>query len=404
MPQKHLDVAFIGGPQYDALYSRLPDFERESGYTVNVHVQLPHPALNAHIDEVFAAGTAAYDVISTHVKYAPAQQTWLLPLDAHFSDSDLADFSPALLKLARVGGALVQIPRNVDARILFYRSDLLTNPEEQARFQRQYGRPLRVPQTWDEVRDIATFFTRPPNLFGFAFPGHSSGLFGTFFELVAMAGGTLFDEELNPSFNTAAGRWGLGFLADLYQQGLTPRDLTATYFDEVSQLFRDGRCALAADWPAYYGLLADPQTSAVADVFGAALYPVGPAGTRAVYAGGHSFAIPASVKDVDGALALVRFLTSAESQYLEAQDGAIVPRSAVMARVRSETPSGTVHAKRLALLEETVQNHMLTFPQFAAYPKVEELCAETLQAAIRGQVMLPRALEYMEQQVRDVLA
>ena len=47
---------------------------------------------------------------------------------------------------------------------------------------------------------------------------------------------------------------------------------------------------------------------------------------------------------------------------------------------------------------------MLTFPKFAAYPQVEEVCAETLQAAIRGQVMLPRALEYMEQQVRDVLA
>lgn len=404
MSEKHLNVAFIGGPQYDALYSRLPQFEQETGYAVNVHVRLPHPALNAHIDEVFAAGTAAYDVISTHVKYAPAQADWLLPLDAHFSDSDLADFSPALLKLARLDGALVQIPRNVDARILFYRSDLLTNPEEQARFQRQYGRPLRVPQTWDEVRDLATFFTRPPDLFGFAFPGHSSGLFGTFFELVAMAGGTLFDEELNPSFNTAAGRWALGFLADLYQQGLTPRDLDATYFDEVSQLFRDGRCALAADWPAYYGLLTDPETSAIADSFGVALYPVGPAGKRAVYAGGHSFAIPTSVQDMAGALALVRFLTSPGSLYFEAQTGAIVPRSAVMARVRGETPAGTVHAQRLALLEETIQNHMLTFPKFASYPQVEEVCAETLQAAIRGQVMLPRALEYMEQQVRDVLA
>lgn len=404
MTQKHLNVAFIGGPQYDALYRRLPQFEREYGYAVNVHVQLPHPTLNAHIDEVYAAGTATYDVISTHVKYAPAQQQWLHPLDAYFSDADLADFSPALLKLARVNGALVQIPRSVDARILFYRTDLWSDPAEQERFQRQYGRPLAVPRTWDEVRDIATFFTRPPDLFGFAFPGHSSGLFGTFFELVAMAGGTLFDEQLNPSFNTSAGRWALGFLADLYQQGLTPRDLTTTYFDEVSQLFRDGKCALAADWPAYYGLLTDPQTSAVADRFGVALYPVGPAGKRAVYAGGHSFAIPTSVKDMEGALALVRFLTSPESQYVEAQTGAIAPRKAVMARARSETPSGTVHTQRLALLEETIQNYMLTFPKFAAYPQVEEVCAETLQAAIRGQVMLPRALEYMEQQVRDVLA
>ena len=165
-----------------------------------------------------------------------------------------------------------------------------------------------------------------------------------------MAGGTHFDEALNPSFNTSAGRWALGFLADLYQQGLTPRDLTATYFDEVSQLFRDGQCALIADWPAYYGLLTDPQTSAVAEKFGVALYPVGPAGSRAVYAGGHSFAIPTSVKDTDGALALVRFLTSPESQYAEAQTGAIVPRSAVMARVRGETPAGTVHAQRLSAL------------------------------------------------------
>ena len=404
MTQKHLDVAFIGGPQYDALYSRLPHFEQDTGYAVNVHVQLPHPALNAHIDEVYGAGTATYDVISTHVKYALAQQAWLLPLDSYFPESELADFSPALLKLARVDGALVQIPRTVDARILFYRRDLWSDPAEQERFQRQYGRPLAVPRTWDEVRDAATFFTRPPDLFGFAFPGHSSGLFGTFFELVAMAGGTLFDEALNPSFNTSAGRWALGFLADLYQQGLTPRDLTATYFDEVSQLFRGGQCALAADWPAYYGLLADPQTSAVADVFGAALYPVGPAGTRAVYAGGHSFAIPTSVKDMEGALALVRFLTSAESQYLEAQTGAIVPRRAVMARVRSETPAGTVHAQRLALLEETIQNHMLTFPKFAAYPQVEEVCAETLQASIRGQVMLPRALEFMGEQVQELLS
>ena len=153
MQRKQLDVAFIGGPQYDALYTRLPQFEKETGYTVNVRVQLPHPALNAHIDEAYSTGAARYDVISTHVKYAPAQQEWLLPLDGKFSDEELSAFSPALLKLARVDGALVQIPRNVDARILFYRKDLFTDSAEQARFQRQYGRALRVPQTWDEVRD-----------------------------------------------------------------------------------------------------------------------------------------------------------------------------------------------------------------------------------------------------------
>ena len=74
-----------------------------------------------------------------------------------------------------------------------------------------------------------------------------------------------------------------------------------------------------------------------------------------------------------------------------------------MARVRDEASPGTMHATRLALLDETIQHYMLTFPQFAAYPQVEEVCAATLQAAIQGQVMLPRALEYLEEQVRALL-
>ncbi len=158
-----------------------------------------------------------------------------------------------------------------------------------------------------------------------------------------------------------------------------------------------------ADWPAYYGFLTNPATSRVADRFGVARYPVGPAGVRAVYAGGHSFAMPVSAHDREAALALMRFLTSEESQYLEAQRGAIVPRTAVMARLRAETPRDTVHAERLALLEETIAAHMLTFPKFSRYPEVEEVCWQTIQAAIRGQVTVPRALAYMEEQVRALL-
>jgi multiple sugar transport system substrate-binding protein len=65
--------------------------------------------------------------------------------------------------------------------------------------------------------------------------------------------------------------------------------------------------------------------SAVADRFGVALYPEGKAG-RFIYAGCHTFAIPNTVRDRPAALALLRFLTSRESQAYEARLGTLPAR------------------------------------------------------------------------------
>ncbi len=393
MASRALDVALIGGPQYDALYTRLAEFTARTGYSVRVHVRLPHPELNAHLAEAYRTGHGPYDLISTHTKYAPAQAHFLRPLDDLLDPADLADFAPAILDLARVHGRLVQVPRNVDCRLLFVRRDLLADPHEQAAFVRRFGRPLGLPRTWLDLADVARFFARPPALFGYAFPGRQSGLFGTFFELHAMAGGVLFDEGLRPHFDTAAGHWALGLLRDLYLTWqTTPQPLESLYFDEVSALFRSGRAALVLDWPAYYGLYRDPATSQVIGRYDIAPYPVGPAGLRRVYAGCHSFAIPTSVKDLEGALALLRFLTAPESQRLEAERGAIVPRQSVMQALRATLPPDSLEARRLALLDEIQRDQMLTFPKFAAYPAVEEAVAPLLQQAIRGECAVATAL------------
>jgi multiple sugar transport system substrate-binding protein len=48
-----------------------------------------------------------------------------------------------------------------DTQPYFYRSDLFENPEEQAAFEDQYGRPLEFPLTWEHHDEVAAFFTRP---------------------------------------------------------------------------------------------------------------------------------------------------------------------------------------------------------------------------------------------------
>ncbi len=388
-----LNVALVAGPMYDSLYELLPDFEKKSGRRVHVAARLIHPELNAHLEEAYRAGTAAYDLISTHNKYAPSQKHFLLPLDDWFREAELGDFISSVLEMSRVDGWLLSIPRNIDVRLLHYRLDLFEDPAERERFRAATGRDLRVPGTWEELAQVAKHFARPPALFGFAFPGRDSGLFGTFFELVHMAGGKLFHPDLHPAFVDAAGRWALGFLRRLYaEEQVTPPEIPEMRYDDVSNLFLEGRCAMVADWPGGFHRYDDPAQSKVAGRFRLALYPAGPTGERCVYSGGHAFAVPASARDREGAKALLKFLTSVDAQWHEAQHGALPVLKSVQNRLRAETDPASPKGERLALLEQTVSSLMLLPPRFPKYPAVEEALWTSLQKGMTGEWSVDEAL------------
>jgi multiple sugar transport system substrate-binding protein len=399
-----LNVALVAGPMYDPLYELFPEFEAKSGRRVHVAARLVHPELNAHLEEVYRSGKGPYDLISTHNKYAPSQKHFLRPLDDWFLETELSEFIPSVLEMCRVEGWLLSIPRNIDVRLLYYRRDLFEDPSEQEKYRAFTGLELRVPETWEELAQIAKFFARPPDLYGFAFPGRDSGLFGTFFELVAMAGGKLFHPDLRPAFVDAAGRWALGFLHRLYTEDrVAPPELPLMRYDEVSNLFLEGHCAMVADWPGGFYRYQDPAQSKVAGGFGLALYPTGPAGERWVYSGGHCFAAPTSVRDEEGARALLKFLTSADAQWHEAQHGALPVLKSVQNRLRAETDTAALEGHRLALLEQTVSSHMLLPPRFPLYPSVEEALWTSLQKGITGEWNVDDALHHAAAEMERIL-
>jgi multiple sugar transport system substrate-binding protein len=74
-----LRVLLVGGPMYDPLYTRLGEFQERESLEVETVVAPTHPDLNEQIEAEFASGAAAYDLISTHTKYAPSQRQWLTP-------------------------------------------------------------------------------------------------------------------------------------------------------------------------------------------------------------------------------------------------------------------------------------------------------------------------------------
>jgi multiple sugar transport system substrate-binding protein len=280
---------------YDALYEAIPRFARETGLAVDVAVQLPHPELNAWVARSFGSGDPDIDLLSTHTKYAPSQAQWLTTLDDVLEEEQLTDLLPRPTALSRVDGRLLQVPRNIDVRLLHYRTDLLA---EGNGMPSGHGRPP-VPATWDELADAASRATQE-SISGFLFPGRDSGLFGMFYELLVGAGGQLFDGDLQPAFESAEGVWAAAFVADLHQvRRVTPRGLEEWHYDEISAAFRSGRAAMVSDWPGSYHLYRDADSCRVSDRVGLALLPAGPANARAAYAGVHSFAIPRSARNRD---------------------------------------------------------------------------------------------------------
>jgi len=368
---------------YDPLYDALPRFEHESGYRVEVVARLPHPELNAFVKQVFEGGEEGLDFLSTHTKYAPSQAPWLARLDSVLPQADVDDLLPRARELSRIGGRLLQVPRNLDVRLLHYRRDLFEDPRERDAFEQENGRALRVPETWTELAQVASFFTRP-GLHGFLFPGRDSGLFGTFYEMLVGAGGELFDEAMQPAFNSAAGTWAAGMIAELHHvRRVTPRALPSWHYDEISAAFRAGHAAMVCDWPGSYHLYKDPQTCAVADAVSLAPLPAGPAGDRAAYAGCHSFAIAARTTNMAGATALLRFLTSSDAQLEEGRRGAIPCRASALLRCRQEAVADPTAARRWELLSDA-ERTMIVPPRFASYPRCEDAIWRAIQKAMDG--------------------
>ena len=377
-----LQVALISGPAYDPLYACLPAFTEATGVKVNVAFRADHPALNHHLATL---REVPYDLVSTHTKYAPAQLKFLAPLNELVEPASLTDFVPLLLELARVDGLLYSLPRNIDVRLLHFRTDIIDSP----------------PATWDDLLDTARRHNSPPQCYGFLFPGRESGLFGTFFELAEMAGARLFPESLVPDVENEGGRWALQFLRACYAEMLVPRELPDWHYDKVHECFRAGQAAMVGDWPGYYSLYRDPKISAVHDRLGLSPYPIGPAGKSLAYGGGHTFALTKQGALKPDALKLLLYLTATERQIGEARQGCVPVRRSVMKQMQNEA-SQENHA-RLAMLEKVIAEHILIPPKFARYPEVEEVLWRTVQKAFLGEMEIDDALKHITEQISQIV-
>lgn len=358
MTADRLRVALVGGPMYDGLYDLFAD-------EVEIVVHADHPTLNREVAARLAAGERL-DVISTHGKYAPSQAAWLRPLDDLVDAGVLAALAPKAVELCSFRGALLCVPRNIDVRVLWWRTDLLE----------------RAPATWDEVEQSAG---------SFGFTGRESGLFGLFYELVAAAGSSPFDATGAPTLTGPAAVDAVARLQRLAAKA--PADLPGWHYDAVDDALLDGRVAMAAAWPGGSDRI---RRSDLGSTLAPAPYPGGRS-----YSGCHGWAIPRTCGDVPGAVGLLTRLASIEAGRLEAAAGGIPAHRAALAE---HQPVDAVDAQRLAITEATIAGAMLTYPPLVRFPEVEDAGWGAIHDALTGDIDAATAVARMQAAAEEVLA
>ena len=315
---------------YDSLYEPFID-------EVDVVVHADHPTLNQRVAELLGAGERI-DVISTHGKYAPSQSRWLLPLNDLVDTTALASKA---VELCSYKGNVLCAPRNVDVRILWWRTD----------------RMGAAPATWEDLLASDAVF---------GFTGRESGLFGLFFELVTGAGGTLFEGD-RLSMSSAVAEDAIATICELARRA--PSDLPDWHYDDVDAALLEGRVDCAAAWPGGYDAI---KSSAIYAQLAPAAYPGGIS-----YSGCHAWAIPTTCGDIAAAAAFVQGLCSFQTQ---ARELGIPARVDALA---AREPIDATDAARLAVTQATIATAMITYPPMDGFDAIEDAGWRAINARIR---------------------
>ena len=159
------------------------------------------------------------------------------------------------------------LPAMGDALGWVYRKDWFARPELQAEFKKTYGRDLAPPATWEELKDIGTFFQGREidgkKVYGIAMytergsEGITMGVTGALY-----ANGFQYEDPANPYHmegfvNAPNAVEALEVYKDLYKC-CTPPGHSNAYMVENLDAYRSGQVAIQMNWFAFFpGILKD---------------------------------------------------------------------------------------------------------------------------------------------------
>ncbi len=298
-------------------------FTEETGIEVTF-VEVPYQGVYDKLSAEIASGTSNFDVATIDVVWNAAFADHVEDLSDLYTDAVRADLPPALVADATVGGKMIGMPAWANAEIVFYRKDLWEDPANQSAFKEKYGYDLVPPATWQQWRDMASFFTKD-DMYGTVVIGGTSE---EWMAQVLQAGslGVILDDQGQVILDNQAHIDALeNYRAPLCTDRSVPENALEISWGEAQNLFYQGQTAMMKFWAHAYKMT--PEDSKISGRVGVAPMIAGPAGIAAIPGPWYNV-IPSTSQNKDAARQFIAYLQANNALGIEAPLGLAATYSA----------------------------------------------------------------------------
>ena len=339
------------------------------------------------------SGQSGVDVIGGDVIW-PAQfaaNGWISDLSDRFTGGMQQDYLAGPLGSVQYEGKVWGVPWFTDAGMFYYRTDLL----ERSGFS-------EPPKTWGEMKVMALKVRQDQGTrYGFVFQGsQDEGGVVDALEHVWNAGGDVLDGN-EVIINSPEAAEGLTLRRSMIVDGVAPQ-ASGDYTTQESQVvFTNGDAVFMRNWPFVYGLLSDPETSAVRpEQVDIASLPVAEEGDQSFSGlGGWNFMVNASSEEkLDQIWTFIEYMSAPEQQRTFALESARLPT--LRSLYEDEEVLNKLPVARLG--REALENARPR-PVSPYYSDMSLAMAEQFNASLKGEVPVERSLENLQQELQNIV-
>jgi len=312
---EEINLLMEGVPDTFIVQKLLPEFQKETGIKVNFEV-VNYAQMHAKLLPQLMGRKGAYDAIVVDNYWAgefPAGG-WLEPLDDLAKNTpsiELDKYVPSMLDMVGYyNDTLYMIPFYNYTMLLFYREDMMNDPDLQKEYQKKYGRKLKVPNNLQDYVNLCTFMTRKNGKYSGTYGASMMGLKPDpicmeWSNYLFSMGGDYYNRK---TWKSTINKPEAIRATSLYVKNMSenaPPGAPGYGFDEAIQLFNQGKAFSIVTFWMFYVDMQDPEKSKVAGHVGLSRMPGG-----ANLNGGWGWAIPKSSPNKEAAWKFISWVES----------------------------------------------------------------------------------------------
>ena len=301
-------VFHTASTESNQLIERVNEFTEMTGINVIVDI-VPRAVFNQRLLQTLIEETGDYDVVmpvggldyTTYVNKGA-----YIPIEDYLTKEEVEQFYGRKNFTDPRTGKMAAIPQAHNWQMLYYRKDLLNDPKEKLAFKEKYGRELTVPKSLQEVYEVAEFFHRPPEMYGYFVSGLEWSWACEYRNYLFGEGENYGDKEGNLTLNGPGAIKAMEYMVKLTK--FAPPGWEAMSFFDGNTLMGEGKLLMYNGYSNIWGTFCKEMP----DKVGIAL-PLGEVEPGVALSGWLTF-IPKNVPNLEEAVKFVKWIGSYDYQ------------------------------------------------------------------------------------------